>query len=328
MQRFVTRAGLIALAVVLGACGGGSGTSSNGVITIAKAPNVSGDAQAGVVGSVLPSDLKVFVTEDGRPKAGASITFTPSGGSVNPPTGVSDANGIAKTTWTLGTVSGAQTVTASLRAAIGSPLTYTGTASPDLVTVVTKVAGDFQSTPVGAEFPVQLAVLARDQFGNGVPGLVVNWTILSGSLFSDASTSLTDAQGVGKLLLSAGNTPGPASIRAVAPALASTQLDFSLTVAPPPKVVNAIGTGVAVAFTSNTNASSNPAVDTIAVGEAIQWVQVTGGHTVHPTGVPTFTGTNVQLTPTGYTYVFTTAGTYSYDCGIHGASMTGVVVVQ
>jgi plastocyanin len=105
-------------------------------------------------------------------------------------------------------------------------------------------------------------------------------------------------------------------------------LDFTLTVAGAIRVVGASGSGLAVAFTSATNASVNPAVDTIAVGEGIKWVQTSGGHTVAPIPAGSFTGTNVALTPTGYTFVFTSAGTYHYECGIHGSSMTGTVVVQ
>ncbi|MEO8138733.1 MAG: hypothetical protein ABI742_03750 [Gemmatimonadota bacterium] len=329
MRGLMRRAGLIvAVAAVLGACGGGGGTNNNGTFAIAKNPAGSGDAQVAVVGTVLPQNLSVLVTEDGNPRQGQTITFTASGGGVNPLTSVSDPNGIAKTTWTLGTVSGAQTVTATLRAAVGSPLTFTGTANPDVATVMAKVAGDFQTTVAGTDFPVQLAVRARDQFGNGVPGLVIDWTVLSGSLTSDATTSLTDAQGVGKLLLSAGATAGPASIRATTPSLVSTQLDFTLTVAPPPKVVNASGAGVSVAFSSFSNATSNPAIDTIPVGGAIKWVQISGQHSVASTGVPSFTNSPGQLTSAGYTFVFTAAGTYQYECGVHGAAMTGTVVVQ
>jgi plastocyanin len=29
-----------------------------------------------------------------------------------------------------------------------------------------------------------------------------------------------------------------------------------------------------------------------------------------------------------YTFTFTTPGTYSYDCAVHGAAMTGRIVVQ
>jgi plastocyanin len=328
MRGFMQRTGLImAVAAVIGACGSGGGTNNNGTITIAKDPSGSGDAQQAVVTSVLPQDLRVLVTEDGNPKAGQTITFTPSAGSVNPTGAVSDVNGIAKTTWTFGTAAGPATVIATLRAALGSPLTFNGTATPDAATALTKVAGDFQTTTAGTDFPVQLAVVTRDQFGNGVPGLVIDWAVLSGSLTSDATTSLTDAQGVGKLKITAGNTVGPASMRATTASLA-THLDFTLTVAPPAKVVNASGSGLNVAFTSFTNATSNPAIDTIPVGGAIKWVQINGPHSVASTGVPSFTNSPGQLTPTGYTFVFTVAGTYQYECGVHGSSMTGTVVVQ
>lgn len=329
MRGLMQRAGLIVVvAAVLGACGGSGGTNNNGIITIAKAPVANGDAQSATVGSVLPVDLKVLVTEDGNPKQGQTITFAAAGGGVNPLSSVSDANGIAKTTWTLGTVSGAQTVTASLRAAIGSPLTFTGTANADTPQSMAKVAGDFQTAASGDPFPVSLSVQVRDQFGNGVPGVSVTWAVVSGSVTTDATGSATNSQGVAGMPVTAGITPGPAQVRATSPSVIGTQLNFSLTVTPAARVVNASGAGAGVAFTSVTNGTVNPAVDTIPVGGAIKWVQVTGGHTVLSTGAPSFVGTNVQLTPTGFTVVFNTVGAYQYECGIHGPSMTGTVVVQ
>jgi plastocyanin len=81
-----------------------------------------------------------------------------------------------------------------------------------------------------------------------------------------------------------------------------------------------------VDFTSASNSSSNPAVDTIPQGAAMRWVQGSGTHSVLPVG-GTFTGSGI-LTSTGYTFIFNTPGTYQYQCGFHGASMTGTVVVQ
>jgi plastocyanin len=60
----------------------------------------------------------------------------------------------------------------------------------------------------------------------------------------------------------------------------------------------------------------------------MKWVQVNGTHSVASTGNPSFTNSPGQLTPTGYTHVFNSAGTYTYECGVHGAAMTGIVVVQ
>jgi plastocyanin len=91
-----------------------------------------------------------------------------------------------------------------------------------------------------------------------------------------------------------------------------------------------------IAFTSTTNATTNPAVDTIAVGDTVSWVWTGTGGTSHsvesdpPTGAdPSFTS---SPTKTGngkvYTFVFTVAGEYEYDCAVHGSAMTGRIVVQ
>jgi adhesin/invasin len=326
MRGFVLRAGLIVAAVVLGACGGGGTTSSSGTITIAKAPVLSGDAQIGQVGAVLPSDLQVLVTEDGAPKPGESITFTPTGGSVNPTVVVSDLNGIAKTTWTLGTVAGTPTVAGSLRAAIGSPLIFTATANPGPVKHLTRGSGDGQVAAINTNFAQSLNAALTDSFGNARVGVIVTWVVQTGSAILSEPGAATDSSGISSQIITAGASAGPLVIRATTASLPAASVDFNLSVASAIKVVSANGAGAGVNFTSVSNTSTNPAIDTIPVGAAIRWVQGSGTHSVQSVGA-TFTGSGT-LNPTGYTLIFNTPGTYHYDCGFHGASMTGTVVVQ
>jgi plastocyanin len=85
-------------------------------------------------------------------------------------------------------------------------------------------------------------------------------------------------------------------------------------------------------FRSGHNGTQNPAVDTVAAGTTVTWTWTgTGGqpHSVQSTGEPSFTSSEV-LTGSGmtYTFNFTTAGTYHYDCAVHGNLMTGTIVVQ
>ncbi|MDZ4863515.1 MAG: plastocyanin/azurin family copper-binding protein [Gemmatimonadota bacterium] len=95
------------------------------------------------------------------------------------------------------------------------------------------------------------------------------------------------------------------------------------------------GQGVTVGnilFRSNHNGSKNPAIDTVAAGSALEWSWVSTGsvsHSVRSTGTPTFVSSAI-LTGNGTTYSisFTTPGVYRYDCEVHGAAMTGTVVVQ
>lgn len=54
---------------------------------------------------------------------------------------------------------------------------------------------------------------------------------------------------------------------------------------------------------------------------------MTGLHTIRATRSPSFISSG-QLCGTGYTLQFTTAGTYQYDCMVHGQLMTGTIVVR
>jgi plastocyanin len=84
-------------------------------------------------------------------------------------------------------------------------------------------------------------------------------------------------------------------------------------------------------FKSAHNGSSNPAVDTVAVNGMVTWTWGAGAtlpHSIESTGSPSFTSSGIQ-TGAGNTYQFTfsAAGSYQYDCGVHGNLMTGTIVV-
>jgi plastocyanin len=50
-------------------------------------------------------------------------------------------------------------------------------------------------------------------------------------------------------------------------------------------------------------------------------------HSVESTGASSFTTSSTKTTGT-YQFTFTTAGTYTYDRGVHGSLMTGTIVVR
>jgi plastocyanin len=85
-------------------------------------------------------------------------------------------------------------------------------------------------------------------------------------------------------------------------------------------------------FKSGHNGTQNPAVDTVAAGTTVTWTWTGTGstpHSVQSQGSPGFTS-SATLTGEGQTYtqIFTTPGTYQYDCAVHGAAMSGTLVVQ
>jgi plastocyanin len=80
------------------------------------------------------------------------------------------------------------------------------------------------------------------------------------------------------------------------------------------------------------NGSANPAVDTVAVGASVTWTWTSTGNVAHgiqSLASPSFP-TGPVLTGDGNTYrvTFNTAGTYQYDCVVHGTMMPGRIVVR
>ena len=119
-------AGLL-LAAALGACSSDNGGSPS-TQAIAKTATNSGDAQAGTAGVALATPLRVVVTDAGVAQSGVTVTWATANGGTLAPGGATDASGIATATWTLGAGGGAQTASASVSGATGSPVTFTATA--------------------------------------------------------------------------------------------------------------------------------------------------------------------------------------------------------
>jgi plastocyanin len=123
--------GVILVAVVAG-CGGddgGSGPPPADELVIQPAPTNSGDGQTAAPGEPLASPLRILITRASEPEAGVDVGWaTGDGGTVDPATSTSGADGIATATWTLGPAAGAQTATATAADADGSPVIFTATA--------------------------------------------------------------------------------------------------------------------------------------------------------------------------------------------------------
>src|SRR2546429_4861999 len=80
------------------------------------------------------------------------------------------------------------------------------------------------------------------------------------------------------------------------------------------------------------NGTTTPAVDTIAAGDSITWAwNAAGSHSIQSTGlVPEIFRNSVLMSGASdsYTITFRNPGTYTYQCAVHGAAMTGRIVVQ
>jgi hypothetical protein len=115
------------------AAGLASVTSAPFVISAATAAEIvadSGDGQTAAAGTVLPRALVVRITDAfGNPVSGQTVNWsvTSGGGSVSPAASVTDAEGRARTSFTLGASAGANSVAATSGTLAGSPVAFSAT---------------------------------------------------------------------------------------------------------------------------------------------------------------------------------------------------------
>jgi len=299
------------------------------VPVIAMTASASGNAQTGAVTTTLADSIRVIVTLNGTAQAGDTIRWAAlgTGASVSPAKSVTDATGIASTTWTLGQTAGQQSATATFAGATGSPVSFSATAGPGAATQITLQSGNAQTALINAVFGAPLVVKISDQFGNGVAGDTLTWASVLGIASVNPAKSTSSATGLAQTAITAGSGAGQDTITATATGLTGSPVRFTATVVAS-LLTDSVVVGPGISFTSARNGTSNPAVDTIGVGGTMTWVWAGGDHGVGSTGSPSFTSQTSAQTSGTYQVTFTSAGTYTYDCIIHGTAMTGRIVVQ
>ncbi|MEZ4589374.1 MAG: Ig-like domain-containing protein [Gemmatimonadales bacterium] len=197
----------------------GNPASFAATATPAHGPPVSmavaqGEGQSLVVGQavqVLPA-VRVADAQD-RPVPGVVLLFTAGfdSGVIRGGTATTDASGIATLGgWTLGPMAGTQYVIVTPPSGSGiapANLAVSVTAVPAAPRTIVKVAGDNQVVPPGVAVPVRPTVEVRDQFGNPVPGVSVDFAIESGGGSVSGGSQTTDGLGRARV---GGWTLGPA----------------------------------------------------------------------------------------------------------------------
>jgi len=315
--------GLLTVSVACSGSDGGTSPPPPPAVTVAKAP-VSGDGQSGTVGQALANPIRVLVTRDGAPEVGATVTWaaTGTGASVSPTSVVTDAAGLAATTWTLPQAAGVRGASATVSGAGGSPVNFSATALPGPATQLSLRSGSGQSGQVNIALPLPLKVRAADQFGNGVAGVVVDWQALTGGGSVAPTSSTTDTSGA-TTTWTLGSTVGSQTAEGAVSGLTGSPVGFTATgTAPPPATVDVT---VGNNFFSPINVK-------ISAGQAVRWTWVGTGavsHSVESTGTPSFASSAI-LAGAGstYTVTFPTPGVYAYDCAVHGVAMSGTITVE
>ena len=205
------------------AAGGASLTATSGTLTPAtfSATAVAGapanlakvnDGQTGTVGRPLTNTVGVIVTDAyGNPVSNVDVAFVGANGSAVSPAGVkSNASGQAMTQWSMGTVAGAMSVSATVGSLAPVSLSATAVAGPPAQ--VTK-ENDAQTGTVGAALPLSVALLVKDSYGNVVKNFAVSFVPANGSSIPSATVN-TDQSGRASTAWTMGQTAGWASMTA------------------------------------------------------------------------------------------------------------------
>ncbi|MGH7637979.1 MAG: cupredoxin domain-containing protein [Gemmatimonadaceae bacterium] len=71
----------------------------------------------------------------------------------------------------------------------------------------------------------------------------------------------------------------------------------------------------------------NPATTNVTPGTTVTWSWAQGNYVSHSVTFADGTGSSAAQTTGTHSRTFATAGTYNYQCSVHGAAMAGSVVV-
>ena len=185
------RASLLIVTIVAPGCSDPTAPPPPPVLMAAAVPASNG--QTGAAGTTLSSPLGVQVQSDDAPKSGVTVTWQASAGSIVPASSLTDAAGLATATWTLGTVPGAMTASATVAGAEGSPVAFSATALPPVRVTAAAVSGNDQTGVVGT---VLFQALRVQALSDGAPkaGVTISWSTAAGSLAP--MESVTDTAGI------------------------------------------------------------------------------------------------------------------------------------
>jgi hypothetical protein len=191
----------------------------------------SGNAQSGVVGAALTAPVVVRATDShGNSVSGVFVTLdAPSGGTLSPSSGTTNASGQLSATWVLDTVAGVQTLSAS---SSGLPsVTATATAVPGPASKLVVQSGNGQFGTVGTPLPNAITVGVTDVYNNPVAaGTSVTFAVTAGGGSVSPATVTTDANGRASTGWTMGARVGANTLSASAADLATATITATASV--------------------------------------------------------------------------------------------------
>jgi adhesin/invasin len=198
---------------------------------------ISGDNQQATVGTQLPQQLRVRVLDRlGSPIQGMQVHFVMSanGGEISVFNGLSNADGDVETTWTLGTLAAAHTVTASVNGVEGATAVFGANAAAGPPASLQKVTGDGQMAMVGTLLAALPTVRVVDAHGNAVAGASVAFQVVDGGGSVSGAPPSTNESGLAfPATWQLGSAPGLNVLRVTSPSLPAADFSATAIIGPP-----------------------------------------------------------------------------------------------
>ena len=194
------------------------GVIAHAALSVVAAPAtvalLAGAGQHAPAGRALPQNVVVrVISRRGLPVSGALVTFrlAQGDGALEPASALSDADGRARTSWTLGGLPGSQSLLATVQH-LDSTLVVTAESDP--LPANTRAAA-VDEHPSGAAAltlanPVQLRV--TDTSGRVLPDVPVSWHALDGSV--EPLAPRTDSAGIARARWTLGPVAGTQRLQA------------------------------------------------------------------------------------------------------------------
>lgn len=187
---------------------------------------------------------------------------------------------------------------------------------PQADTAIASNSGNAQSAVVGTALAAPNVVRVT-QSGAAQSGVSVTWAVTAGGGSVDPATSTTDSDGLASTTWTLGAAEGANVLEARASGANGSPVVFSATGTP--------AMSPSAAAVSVEDNFFNPTSTNLAVGGTVTWTWAgSASHNV------TFTAGSNSATQTSGMFArdFPSAGTFDYLCTVHGAAMSGTVVVN
>jgi hypothetical protein len=194
------------------------GVVGHAALSVVAAPAnialLAGEEQHAPAGRPLPQNVVVrVVSRRGVPVSGALVTFrlADGDGALEPASALSDADGRARTSWTLGRLPGSQSLIATVQQ-LDSTLVVTAEADPVPANTRAAAVVEHPSGPAALTLsdPVQLRV--TDSIGRVLPDVPVSWHALDGA--AEPLAPRTDSMGIARARWTLGRAAGTQRLRA------------------------------------------------------------------------------------------------------------------